>query len=119
LTSTEVENWKSHPELVRGYFEGPQAPTAVLAWNDHEAVALLGHLARAGLRVPQDVSLVGYDNLSEGQLVHPALTTVETAVEQQLRAALEILTCETPVSPHHSVVVLPHLIPRDSSAAVG
>lgn len=119
LTYAEFDSWKNRPDLVRAYFSGPEAPTAVLAWNDHEAVALLGHFGRAGLRVPKDVSLVGYDNLREGQLVHPALTTVETSVEQQLRIALEVLTSETPVPENHSVLVVPHLIHRDSSVTVG
>ncbi len=116
LTLAEAASWQNRPELTHAYFSGPAAPTAVVAWNDHEAVALLGQLGRAGIRVPEDVSIVGYDNLREGQLVHPALSTVETALDQQLRAALDILTRETPVSPHHSVVVLPHFICRDSSA---
>jgi DNA-binding LacI/PurR family transcriptional regulator len=88
----------------------------VAAWNDHEAVRLLGQMMRSGIRVPQDVSIVGYDDLPEGRLIHPTLTTVDTSIERQLLTALELLT--NPIQPpfNHSVVVLPTLVCRDSSA---
>ena len=115
LPMATVASWNA--QSARDFFCGPQAPTAVAAWNDHEAVALLGNLGRAGISVPGEVSLMGYDNLSEGQKMHPALSTVEAAIDQQLRAALEILTAPKAASPNRNVIVLPSLVRRDSSAA--
>jgi GntR family transcriptional regulator of arabinose operon len=116
LPHDDVVIWAKRPELAAEYFRRPDAPTGVLAWNDHEAVMLLGILSRAGIKVPDEVSLVGYDNLPESGLVHPSLTTVEHAIEQQLQMALRLLTRPEPPPPSHMVVVMPTLIARESSA---
>jgi DNA-binding LacI/PurR family transcriptional regulator len=111
------DSWQRDPQLAAEYFRQPDAPTAVATWNDHAAAALLAVLTRAGIEVPQRVSLVGFDNLPESQLVHPPLTTVDSAIEQQLQAALGLLTRPDAPPSSHTVVVLPTLIGRESSAS--
>jgi DNA-binding LacI/PurR family transcriptional regulator len=113
----EVEQWKRVPEKAQQYFKSSNAPTGIVVWNDHEAIGVLSTLARAGIRVPEDVSIIGYDDLPEGRRVHPPLTTIDSAVEQQLQAALDILTDSAPVGSTHTVVVLPALVKRESCAA--
>ncbi|WP_171060758.1 LacI family DNA-binding transcriptional regulator [Poseidonocella sp. HB161398] len=54
-----------------------ERPTAVIACNDTMAIGLMHVLRSGGLRIPQDVSVVGYDGISWGRYVEPALTTVE------------------------------------------
>jgi hypothetical protein len=112
----EYDAWKNAPERARAYFRRPDAPTAVVAWNDHEAMTLLSLLSYIGICVPEDVSLTGYDNLPEGERIHPALTTVDGAMEQQVQAALKLVTQPTPPTPSHTVVVLPTLLRRESTA---
>lgn len=53
-----------------------RASTAVLCYNDLVAIGLLRGLAEAGVRVPDDVSVVGFDNIFASDIVTPALTTV-------------------------------------------
>ncbi|WP_312858143.1 LacI family DNA-binding transcriptional regulator [Pseudonocardia pini] len=53
-----------------------ELPTAVVAFNDRTAVGLLDALSRAGISVPDDVSVVGYDDEPLGRLAHIGLTTV-------------------------------------------
>jgi GntR family transcriptional regulator of arabinose operon len=118
LLQDDVALWAERPELAAKYFQQPDAPTGVIAWNDREAVMLLGILSRAGVKVPDQVSLVGYDNLPEGSLMHPTVTTVEHGIEQQLQVALRLLTRPEPPPPSHTVVVVPTLICRESSAPV-
>lgn len=110
------DSWQRDPHLAAEYFRQPDAPTAVATWNDHEAAALLAVLTRAGIKVPDQVSLVGFDNLPEGQMVHPPLTTVDSAIEQQLQAAIGLLTRPATPPSSHMVVVLPTLVGRESSA---
>lgn len=51
-------------------------PTAVLAFNDSVAIGVLRELQTRGLRVPEDVSVVGFDDIFSADLVSPGLTTV-------------------------------------------
>jgi DNA-binding LacI/PurR family transcriptional regulator len=55
-------------------------PTAVIAYNDLIAIGLMVGFAAAGIRVPQDVSLIGFDNILPSGLVSPGLTTVAAPV---------------------------------------
>lgn len=93
--------------------------TAVYAANDQMALGLLSALYEAGLRVPEDVSVVGYDNTPESGWYFPPLTTVE----QEFRRAGEVgieqlmkLVEGLPVEPE--VLVAPALVERHSTGPV-
>jgi LacI family transcriptional regulator len=66
-------------------------PTAFFADNDIIAMGAMKALALAGLRLPEDVSLVGFDNLPLCAMLHPAMTTVHVPKEQLGRLAVERL----------------------------
>lgn len=51
-------------------------PTAVIAYNDLVAIGLMRALQKEGVRIPQDVSVIGFDNILPAELVSPGLTTV-------------------------------------------
>jgi len=55
-------------------------PTAVIAYNDLVAIGMMLAFASAGIRVPQDVSVIGFDNILPAELVSPGLTTVASPV---------------------------------------
>jgi DNA-binding LacI/PurR family transcriptional regulator len=57
-------------------FSQADRPTAIFAYNDLMAIGALRVLREAGLRVPQDVAVVGFDGTSLGAFTNPALTTV-------------------------------------------
>lgn len=67
------------------------SPTAVFACSDTIALGLYDAAATLGLRIPDDVSVVGFDDLPEAQWVTPALTTVRQPIAEMGEAALRML----------------------------
>jgi len=65
--------------------------TAVIAYNDMIALGLISQMTARGVRVPQDVSVVGFDDIPTADLVSPPLTTVSEPKEQCGRAAVDLL----------------------------
>jgi LacI family transcriptional regulator len=69
----------------------PEPPTAIFAANDISAIASMTVAAELGVRVPQDLSVVGFDNIPESALSVPALTTVEQPIRLMGQRAVEML----------------------------
>jgi DNA-binding LacI/PurR family transcriptional regulator len=70
----------------------PVRPTAVVAYNDLMAIGALRAIRRAGLRVPDDVSIVGFDDVAFAEYAEPALTTVHQETAEMGRWAVARLT---------------------------
>jgi DNA-binding LacI/PurR family transcriptional regulator len=113
-------DWSSRSgyEAGRAMLQETRLPTAVFAANDQMALGLLRALHEAGVRVPQDVSVVGFDDLPESGYFTPPLTTVRQDLRQlgQLTMALvlRVLAGELDAS---EPLVKPLLIVRSSTAA--
>jgi DNA-binding LacI/PurR family transcriptional regulator len=92
-------------------------PTAVVAFNDRVAVGLLDAFRRAGLAVPADMSLVGYDDSPLSRLAHIGLTTVSQASHQLTRHAVAAIVerLEGGRTGHREVVLPPELVVRTTS----
>lgn len=65
--------------------------TSVIAYNDMVALGLVSRLAGRGVRVPDDVSIIGFDDIPTSALVTPALTTVSQPKDQCGRAGIDLL----------------------------
>ncbi|SCL71715.1 transcriptional regulator, LacI family [Micromonospora citrea] len=109
--------------------------TAVLAYNDLMAIGLIEELDAIGLRVPQDVSVVGIDDITLSRLTRPKLTTVATPTAAAGRTAVDMLLQHDAVAARGSrgggrsgasddrrttaqVMLQTELVIRDSTAAV-
>jgi DNA-binding LacI/PurR family transcriptional regulator len=92
--------------------------TAVFAANDQMALGVLRAFNEAGRRVPEDVSLVGFDDIAEAPYFTPPLTTVRQDFMAVGRASLELLLAEmeAPRRGSSRLVVEPELIVRASTA---
>jgi DNA-binding LacI/PurR family transcriptional regulator len=66
-------------------------PTAILASNDMTAIGALGTLHERGLRVPEDISIVGFDDIQISAFTQPALTTVRLSRDEIARTAFRAL----------------------------
>ncbi|WP_371668458.1 LacI family transcriptional regulator [Streptomyces sp. NBC_00289] len=69
----------------------PEPPTAVFVCSDRMALGVYEALAERGLRVPDDVSVVGFDDLPEARWAAPALTTVRQPLSEMAATALHLL----------------------------
>jgi LacI family transcriptional regulator len=91
--------------------------TAIFAGNDKMAIGAMHYLSRKGVRVPQDVSVVGFDDMQQAAFINPSLTTVHLPLYQ-----VGALACERLIERVHGKVErvaerLPsHLVVRDSTA---
>jgi LacI family transcriptional regulator len=79
------------PSRFRAAFDRPDRPDAVVCVNDLLALEAMRQLAGLGLRVPEDVSVIGFNNIQAGRFSAPALTTVEIDAERLGRAAFLLL----------------------------
>jgi DNA-binding LacI/PurR family transcriptional regulator len=93
-------------------------PTAVFGANDLVAVGALGELEDAGWRVPEDISIAGYDNTYLAALQHIGLTSVDQRSSELGRTAMSLLLERVSDGRSRSVVqtVSPTLVVRQTSA---
>jgi LacI family transcriptional regulator len=92
-------------------------PTAVACVNDMAALGLLDGLEAAGLRVPADISVVGYDDLPFARRLSPPLTTVNQPKYQLGHAAAQLLLDEAGSNhAHREIQFQPTLVVRSSTA---
>jgi len=91
--------------------------TAVAALNDRQAIGILQRAAEVGIRIPDDLSVVGCDDLSTAAFVSPALTTVRVPTEALGRAAVSLLIDHvTDDGPVIAEQMVGELVVRDSTA---
>lgn len=99
----------------------PEPPTCVLMPDDHSALGALEAAAELKLRVPEDVSIAGYDGIRLGQMLHPKLTTIKQDTKRMgMQAALYLIDrIENPRTAVSEVGCIPtKLIPGESIAQV-
>lgn len=98
-----------------------EPPTAIFAGSDLQALGVLETARARGLRVPDDLSLVGYDDIPLADWVSPRLTTVLQPLKEMGREAarLAIRLSQGPVSPTPRMDLATRLVVRESTAAPG
>jgi len=111
-----VGDWKieSGYAATRELMELSDPPTALFCSNDHMAIGALEALRELRLRVPDDVSVVGFDDSEISRVIQPRLTTVRQPLDELgALAASEVVTRSRDAERQH-IVIAPKLIERAS-----
>ncbi|MGD0980005.1 MAG: LacI family DNA-binding transcriptional regulator [Solirubrobacteraceae bacterium] len=105
--------------IVDSFLELEERPTAVVCVNDQIALMVLRALVERGIRVPRDVSVVGYDDVEFAAMLSPSLTSIRLPKYDLGRAAADLLFAETgdPNHRHSDIRFNPELIERQSTTA--
>jgi DNA-binding LacI/PurR family transcriptional regulator len=94
-------------------------PTAVFCYNDMTAIGLISAARQARLSVPEDLAVVGFDDIPLAAHVHPALTTVAQPQRdmgrQAMGMALALMTADDAATSLSDVVIRGRLVVRESS----
>jgi LacI family transcriptional regulator len=92
-------------------------PTAIICVNDFMAVGVLRELREQRLRVPEDISVTGFDNILLSEFCHPSLTTVHIPRERVGHLAFDVMLPEAVKGkpPGREVLIDPELVLREST----
>jgi LacI family transcriptional regulator len=93
----------------------PDPPTAVLASNDLTAIGMMRAVRSAGLSVPRDISIVGFDDIWLAEYTEPPLTTVRLSRLELAEKACCALVGASPA--HREFSIETHLVVRESTSA--
>jgi LacI family transcriptional regulator len=97
VTVRDIAAQAGEPTVRFGYraagelLDLPQPPTALVGFNDKTAVGALAAASEHGLRVPEDLSIAGFDDIDLAQATSPMLTTVRQALAEMGRMAVSLL----------------------------
>jgi LacI family transcriptional regulator len=119
LVIQELVNLGAVQAAVGRLLELSAPPTAILAVNDEYAIAALQELQRRNRRVPDDIGLVGFDDIPIAALLSVPLTTVSLPAQDFGRVAANLLIdqIEQPDAPVQRIVIDAHLVVRQSCGA--
>ena len=110
---------------VRELLMQPDPPTAVFCINDMYALGAYAGARDVGARVPEDLSVIGFDDIVFSEIMQPALTTIRQPIKEMAAAVVRALVHELegdpddPEAPERHVQVTPSLIVRASTAPPG
>jgi DNA-binding LacI/PurR family transcriptional regulator len=116
-TATDQDGLDGGRRAARELLAGGFHPTAIICVNDFMAVGVLRELREQGLRVPDDVSVTGFDNVKLSEYCHPLLTTVHIPRDRIGHLVFETLVPESARSTVRArdIQVDPELVLREST----
>lgn len=91
-------------------------PTAIFAANDLTALGIIEAVRHHGLNIPQDMSIIGFDDIPQALITYPKLTTMRQSLKQMGRVAVKLLLeqLENPDKPNRRITLSTELIERET-----
>jgi DNA-binding LacI/PurR family transcriptional regulator len=119
-TANSTDSPSGGRQAVQQLLASGLKPTAVLCVNDFMAIGVLRELRDAGFRVPEDVSVTGFDNIQLSEYLYPALTTVNLPRVRIAELIFQALNrrADHPHDAHRQIFIEPELVVRESTAPV-
>ncbi|MDD4082381.1 MAG: LacI family DNA-binding transcriptional regulator [Sphaerochaetaceae bacterium] len=125
ITDYKIYNmdWNPYKAYERAkvlFKEEKELPTAIICFNDNIAFGCIRAAREFGLQVPEDLSIVGFDNIDQSRYFSPTLTTVNSNIDQISQLAVQNILCQIN-NPNLSYIykaIIPHTLKiRESSSA--
>lgn len=93
-----------------------ERPTAIFAANDLTAIGVMEAVREFGLSIPEDLSIIGFDDIPQSVITYPKLTTMHQSLEQMGRVAVQLLLeqIENPERPARRMTLATRLVERES-----
>ncbi len=104
--------------LAKEYFRSPEGCTAIFCATDALALGAMQAADEDGVRIPEDISLMGFDNISFTALPRIGITTIEQPQLEMARAAFELITRSSEEENRQSISIEPRLVVRTSCRSV-
>lgn len=120
LTVEGAYTFDSGVRCAEKLFHAKKRPTAIFTGNDEMAVGVYQAARQAGLRVPEDISIVGFDDTPMASRVWPPMTTVRLPIRDMGRAAASLLLSQAGggAAQEERISFTPEIVVRDSTATV-
>lgn len=88
----EGDYWRNKgEEAINWFFEGGERPQAIVCSNDYMAISVIEALRVRGLRVPEDISVSGFDNIDEAQYSAPPISSVDVPAQAMGQVAVQTI----------------------------
>lgn len=113
-----LDDRRSNSIILQEYAFPAEMPTAFVCNCDETAFRVIAALKRRGLRIPEDISVTGYDNYTVSDMCEPAITTVEVDMTEMAHKAVSLLLSriENPQKPAARYVIPGRIIIKQSVA---
>jgi len=118
-SAADADTLEGGRQATRALLATGYEPSALICVNDVTAVGALRELRERGFRVPQDISVTGFDNVKLSEFCYPALTTAHIPRERigQIICDCLIPALDPPTTPEHEIVIDPELVVRESTGS--
>jgi DNA-binding LacI/PurR family transcriptional regulator len=121
IVSQSEEEWSGGTcAEFEALFAGRNPPTAVFASNDIKALRVIRLIRRMGRSVPEDVSVIGYDDIDISSIVVPSLTTIHQPIDDMIETGVQMLLklVKDKIIEPHKEMAKPWLVDRESTRAI-
>jgi DNA-binding LacI/PurR family transcriptional regulator len=114
-TAADMDSLEGGRRATRTLLSGHPGLTAIICVNDFMAVGAMREIRDQGLRVPEDISVTGFDNIKLAQFCFPALTSVHIPRDQIGQIICDSLLSNEKTGLEHEILIDPELVLRDST----